>query len=222
MLSSTELAELRDTYPVLAALPYPLAQRLPQDGQRFAASAGQVVFDVGSPCHSFLFLTSGFIRVVKPSAGGHEFLLYRVQPGESCFLTTSCLIGHTQYPARGLAGSDLSGFSLSGDYFRELVEHSAEFRNVVFHQLAERLTGLMELVEELAFRRLDQRLAILLMAQGPTIRTTHQALADELGSAREVISRALEGFEAQGLVRLERGQIQILDQVGLRKVMLAP
>ncbi len=222
MLSSTELGELFEYYPMLATLPSPLAQRLPHDGQRFTAGAGQVIFDVGSPCHSFLSLTSGSIRVVKPSASGHELLLYRLQPGDSCILTTSCLLGHAHYPARGVAESDLSGFSLSGAYFREMVERSVAFRNFVFEQLAERLTRLMELVEEVTFRSLEQRLAALLLAQGPTIRTTHQTLADELGSAREVISRTLEAFEAQGLVRLERRQIHILDQAALRRILLAP
>lgn len=222
MLSSTEQDELFDVYPMLATLPAALAQKLLHDGTRFTASAGQLIFDVGSPCHSFLSLTSGSIRVVKPSARGHEFLLYRLQPGESCILTTSCLLGQASYPARGVAVTDLSGFSFSRPYFVELVERSADFRNFAFNQLAQRLTGLIELVEELAFRRLDQRLAVLLIAQGPTVRATHQTLADELGSAREVISRTLEAFEAQGLVKLERGQIHILDQVALRKIMLAP
>ncbi len=221
MLSSTELGELLDSYPVLGTLPSPLAQRLPRDGQRFTVAAGQVIFDVGSPCHSFLTLTSGSIRVVKPSASGHEFLLYRLQPGESCILTTSCLLGQAYYPARGVAESDLSGFSLSRPYFMELVERSADFRIFIFNHLAERLTRLIELVEEVAFRRLDQRLAILLLAQGPTLRTTHQILADELGSTREVISRTLEAFQAQGLVRLKRGQVYILDPVALRKIVLA-
>jgi len=222
MLTSTELDELFHFYPVLATLPSLLAQRLLRDGQRFTAGAGQMVFDVGSPCHSFLCLTSGAIRVVKPSGSGHEVLLYRLQPGASCILTTSCLLGQAHYPARGVADSDLSGFNISGSFFQEMVERSTDFRSFVFKQLAERMTGVMTLVEELAFRRLDERLAILLIAQGPTIRTTHQTLADELGSAREVISRTLEAFEAQGLVKLERGQIQILDQNALRRIMLAP
>lgn len=222
MLTSTELDELFHFYPVLAKLPSPLAQRLPHDGQRFTAGAGQMIFDVGSPCHSFLSFTSGTLRVVRPSTSGHEVLLYRLQPGESCILSTSCLLGRASYPARGVAETDLSGFSLSGPYFREMVERSTDFRIFVFNQLARRLAGVMNLVEELAFRRLDQRLAILLIAQGPTIRTTHQTLADELGSAREVVSRALEAFEAQGLVRLERGQIHIVDAVVLGKIAFGP
>ena len=87
-----------------------------------------------------------------------------------------------------------------------MLEHPP-FRDFVFHLFAERIAELMQLVEEVAFTRLDQRLARLMLARSGAIRRTHQQLADELGSVREIVSRLLKGFAAQGLVALGREQI---------------
>ena len=219
MISGVELAQLLGSYPVLRALPPPLAQRLPHDAQHLVAGRGQMIFDVGGPCQSFVALTAGSMRVIKPGSDGHEILLYRLQPGESCILTTSCLLGRARFPARGVAESGLAGFSLSQTFFVELVEQSAAFRTFTFASFAERMTRLTELIEEVAFRRLDRRLAALLLARGTAIHMTHQLLADELGSTREAISRTLEEFEAHGLVKLERGHIHVLNPGALQQIV---
>jgi hypothetical protein len=101
-----------------------------------------------------------------------------------------------------------------------MVEH-APFRDFVFHLFADRIGELMQLVEEVAFARLDQRLAKLLLARNEaTLNVTHQQLADELGSVREIVSRLLKGFAAQGLVSLGREQVAIVDREGLQKLAL--
>jgi CRP/FNR family transcriptional regulator len=205
-----------DLYPVLRQLPAPLAQRF-ADCQPLTVPAGAVLFDVHQPCQGFPLVTAGSIRVVKPAANGRELPLYRVVPGESCIITTSCLLGHADYNARGIADTESTLVLLPRDLFDQLLDQPA-FRSFVFNLFSERIADLMQLVEEVAFRKLDQRLAGLLLGKGHTIHATHQQLADELGSVREMVSRLLKNFAEQGLVRLGREQVEILDPAGLRRI----
>lgn len=211
-------AETIDTlYPVLAELPVDLYQRLMATMQTMTVPAGAVLFDERQPCLGFPFVLDGSIRVTKAAANGRELPLYRVLPGESCIITSSCLLGHAAYNARGTAETASTLILLPRNLFDELLEQVA-FRDFVFHQFAERMAELMQLVEEVAFRKLDQRLASLLLGKGRVLHTTHQQLADELGSVREMVSRLLKGFAEQGLVRLGREQVEILEPAGLRLI----
>jgi CRP/FNR family transcriptional regulator len=176
-----------------------------------------VLFDEDQPCQGFPLLLSGNIRVIKTAPNGRELQLYRVMPGESCILTSSCLLGNTRYHARGIAEQDLEMVLLPAATFHALLEKQDSFRGYVFHLFSDRLTDLMQLVSAVAFQKLDQRLANLLINKKPPIHTTHQALADELGSAREIVSRLLKGFAGQGWVKLGREQIEISDATALKK-----
>lgn len=211
------MTEMIDLYPVLASLPEALRTGLPQSVQQMTVPAGTVLFDEHQPCQGFPLVLAGGIRVVKASANGRELPLYRVLPGESCIITSSCLLGHADYNARGVAESETTLALLPRELFDTLLAVPA-FRDFVFHLFAERIAELMQLVEEVAFRKLDQRLANLLLGKGRHLQVTHQQLADELGSVREMVSRLLKGFAAQGLVRLGREQIEILDPAGLRRL----
>lgn len=179
--------------------------------------AGTVLFDEHQPCQGFPFVISGGIRVLKPAANGRELPLYRVLPGESCIITSSCLLGHTDYNARGITESETTLALMPRALFDEMLAQPP-FRDFVFHLFSERIAELMQLVEEVAFRKLDQRLAGLLLGKGRVIHATHQQLADELASVREMVSRLLKGFAEQGLVRLSREQVEILDPPGLRRL----
>jgi CRP/FNR family transcriptional regulator len=146
-------------------------------------------------------------------------VLYRVVPGGSCIITSSCLLGHSDYNARGVAETPLSLVALPLDIFSRLLVEHPPFRDFVFHLFAERIAELMQLVEEVAFARLDQRLAKLILARKEAVlNVTHQQLADELGSVREIVSRLLKGFAAQGLVALGREQLTVLDRAGLQNM----
>ncbi len=210
-------AGLKALYPVLGALPEELLQRVEAGMQTVSVPAGSVLFDEHQPCQGFPFVLAGSIRVVKAAANGRELPLYRVLPGESCIITSSCLLGHADYNARGSAETETTLALLPRKLFDELLAQE-DFRGFVFDLFAERMADLMQLVEEVAFRKLDQRLANLLLGRGRTLHTTHQALADELGSVREIVSRLLKGFAEQGLVRLAREQVEILDPAGLRQL----
>lgn len=208
---------LSELYPVLEELPAGLRNRLAAAIQPMTVPAGTVLFDEHQPCQGFPFVLAGSIRVVKLAANGRELPLYKVLPGESCIITSSCLLGHAEYNARGVTESDTTLALLPRALFDELLRETS-FRDFVFYLFAERMAELMQLIEEVAFRKLDQRLANLLLGKGRQLHTTHQHLADELGSVREMVSRLLKGFADQGLVRLGREQIEILDPGGLRRI----
>lgn len=208
---------LFELYPVLQELPAGLRNRLAAAIQPMTVPAGTVVFDEHQPCQGFPFVLAGGIRVLKLAANGRELPLYKVLPGESCIISSSCLLGHADYNARGVTESITTLVLLPRALFDEMLETSA-FRAFVFDLFAARMAELMQLVEEVAFRKLDQRLANLLLGKGRQLHTTHQQLADELGSVREMVSRLLKGFADQGLVRLGREQIEILDPAGLRRI----
>jgi len=206
-------------YPALAGLPPQRLDALLQAATLARLPAGAPVFAEHQPCQGFPLLLAGGIKVCKQAANGRELLLYRVAPGGSCIISSSCLLGRSDYNARGIAETPLTLLLLPVAAFAELMLAHPPFRDFVFHLFAERIAELMQLVEEVAFARLDQRLArLLLAAPGDVLAATHQQLASELGSVREIVSRLLKGFAAQGLVGLGREQIAIIDRAGLQRM----
>ncbi len=212
---SLVLSQLDALYPVLADLPASLREAIDLQAGMLTIPAGTTLFDDTQPCRGFPFILSGAIRVTKVAANGRELPLYDVTPGETCIITSSCLLGNVPYSARGTTQSETVLVLLPHALFTELLAQPA-FRNFIFQLFAERMADLMQLVEEVAFRKLDQRLAARLLGKGRLVRATHQQLADELGSVREMVSRLLKGFAEQGLVTLGREQIEILDAARLR------
>lgn len=216
-----DIAPLLATCPALADLPEHERQHLSARALALRVSAGTQLFDVGHACQALPLLLEGSIRVFRRADNGREISLYRVQPGELCIVTVSCLVGADTYPASGVAETDLSAIALPRPLFQHLTAHHPAFQQQVFHLFAERLTGLMQLVEEVAFRKLDQRLATMLATRSPTVLVSHQQLADELGSVREIVSRLLKQFEERGWIRLARERIDILQPEALRDLASA-
>lgn len=207
-------------YPVLAELPAAQQAVLFSPDKVLRLPAGTPVFSEHQPCAGFPLIVEGSIKVIKQAANGRELLLYRVGPGDSCIISSSCLLGNTAYSARGLTETAITLFVLPVAAFNHLLVNAAAFRTFVFHLFTERISELMQLVEEVAFARLDQRLAKRLLAHPQDVLClTHQQLADELGSVREIISRLLKGFAAQGWVNLGREQITLSDRAGLQTVL---
>jgi len=217
MLNTDTRSRLLQQYPALAELPSIELDALLANAIVTPLASGTVVFDENQPCQGFPMLLSGSIRVIKSAPSGRELQLYRVTPGESCILTSSCLLGHSRYHARGIVEQALEMVLLPAPSFHVLLGKHKGFRDYVFHLFSDRLTDLMQLVSAVAFQKLDQRLAALLVTKSTPLRTTHQALADELGSAREIISRLLKGFSDQGWVKLAREQIEVIDATALKR-----
>ncbi len=205
-------------FPALAALPEPLARHLAEGLQPLTAPPGTTMFDVGSACRALPLILDGRIKVSKRAENGREIRLYNVVPGELCIVTLGCLLGGASYSATGTAETEIRALALPRPLFMELLNAHPPFQEWIFKLFTERVAGLMQLVEEVAFRKLDQRLAAWLLEYAPVAGVSHQSIADQLGSVREIISRLLRQFEEQGLVQLGRERIQITDAPGLRRI----
>ncbi|MBQ1204167.1 MAG: Crp/Fnr family transcriptional regulator [Loktanella sp.] len=183
-----------------------------------AAPAGSVIFGPGKSPENMLFLLEGVVRVQQVSDSGHDIVLYRITAGESCVLTTACLLAYDDYAAEGIAETDVQAAAIPRDLFDDLVAQSKSFRNFVFAAFSKRITDLFLMIDEVAFQRLDVRLAdklLQLSGGGDLITTTHQKLATELGTAREVVSRQLQEFQRRGWITQARGAVTISDRAGL-------
>lgn len=211
-------ALLLPIYPAIAALPEALRQEvLSSQAQRVAVPAGTVLFEQASPCMGFPLLLSGEVRVARASSGGRSLELYRVLPGELCVASTASLFGQSLLTAQGQASAATELVVLSPAGF-ERWSAEAAFRHFVFGTFADRMTDLMALTEAVAFQRLDQRLAGCLLGHGKVLHRSHQALADELGTVREIVTRLLKRFERAGWLQLGREQIEVLDAAALRQL----
>jgi CRP/FNR family transcriptional regulator len=210
-------AQIASQFPALAGAPVPTLERIARDGVRRQVPAATVMFSPHSPCAGFPLVLSGTIRVLQRYPNGRELQLYRVKPGESCLLSSSCLLGDAEYDATGIAETAVDMLVVQPATFHALVAEDETFRRHVFALFGERLAALMQVVEAIAYQKLDQRLAALLVGKSRTdeINATHQALADDLGSVREIITRMLRSFEDRGWVDLGRERIRILDRAAL-------
>jgi len=216
---SAQIERALEVFAPLRGAPPDCIARLRAETRLLQVTAGTHLFDEGSRCTAFPLVIDGAIRVSKVSAQGREILLYRVTPGESCVLTSGCLLGHAAYTATAIAETAVTLVAVPPPLYDDLLARHEAFRRHVFELFAARLADLTLLVEAVAFHRLDQRLATLLLARGPALHATHQALADELGSVREMVSRLLGHFAERGLVRLGRERIEVADAEGLRLLM---
>ena len=181
--------------------------------------AGQYVARQGEECSRFGLILSGSLRVYKLSENGREVTLFRVGAGESCILSASSILSDAPFPASAVAETDVLALMIEPMALRQRLADRESWRNYVFGLLAQRMTSVMSLLEDVAFGRLDQRLARHLLANadpGRAVRATHQAIATELGSSREVVSRILKDFEKQGLISITRGRIDVVNADGLR------
>jgi CRP/FNR family transcriptional regulator, anaerobic regulatory protein len=208
---------------------FPELAKLTPAEQKLVAERAQVVrlpaqttiFAPGMPAENFLLVLDGTVRVQQVSSGGREIVLYRVEGGESCIMTTACLLSQDTYNAEGITETPVDAVAVPKAAFDELLARSAEFRRFVFSDYASRITDLLHVVEEVAFERIDKRLAQKLLERadaGGRLGATHQELAVELGTAREVVSRHLKEFQRRGWLALTRGEVQLTDRAGLEQL----
>jgi CRP/FNR family transcriptional regulator len=215
-VASNRVERLRPLYPFLSELPPAEVDAvLAEQAQAASVPAGVMLFEEGAPCRGFPLVLSGGVRVARGAPDGRSLELYRVTPGELCVVSTSCLFGQHLLTAHGQTFEPTELVLLTPAGF-ERWSAFQPFRHYVFGLFADRLAELMQLVEAVAFQRLDQRLATALLGHGATLRLTHQALADELGTAREIVTRLLRRFEASGWVSLGRERIELRDAAALR------
>lgn len=210
-----------DRFSALRGLAGSVWRRTLQSTRVATLPAGTVVFHDGEGCRDYLLILAGTVRVQKTSEDGHEIVLYRVRAGESCVLTTSCLLAGERYPAQAVTESEVSAVLIPVGAFRDALAGTPGFREFVFEAYGRRIADLILLVREVSFERIDTRLARRLLekaAGGAVVAATHQALAAELGTAREVVSRQLRTFAWRGWVRAGRGRIHLLDAEALTRL----
>jgi CRP/FNR family transcriptional regulator len=166
----------------------------------------------GDTCAYFAFILSGVVRVYKLGENGREITLYRLSTGESCILTASCVMSTKSFPAFSLAEKDVEVILLPSILFKEWVIKYNFWREYVFSLLTERLSSVLSIIDEIAFKRVDKRLLEFLIKQKSNqIKITHNQIASEIGTSREVISRILKDLENENLVSLSRGIIKVVD-----------
>ena len=214
-MNSAERGTLLRAYPILRLLPPALFQKLEDCVERLDAPAGFRLFNRGDQCTHHPLLVKGRVRVAMCDSEGNEILLYRLVPGETCVITAVTLLGESRYPASGTVEANISGYAVPRHFFQELVVEAATFRVFVFNAISDRMATIMAFLENLAFRGIAQRLAKRLLEHELPIATTHQTLADELGTRREVVSRILGTFQQSGAIKLARKRIEILDRHAL-------
>lgn len=181
---------------------------------------GQQVFYPGCECDNYLLLLEGKVKVQLISENGRVIKLYQVSSGDSCVLTTSCLLGGNCYPAEAITETEVMVFAISKHAFHRCIAQSDFFREFVFKKFSNRLTAVIARMEEVVFDAIDLRLSRVLLNFGvDIIYITHHELAAELGTAREVISRHLKRFESYGWLHLNRGIIKITDLSALKKLL---
>jgi len=203
-----------DRFPGLSQLDGSVRQVLIDRSTIAELPEGTVIFGPGKAPENLLLLLEGTVRVQQVSESGREIVLYRVQAGESCVLTTACLLAYEDYSAEGLAETDIRAVAIPRVVFEDLIANSSVFRRFVFMAYSKRITDLFLVIEEVAFKRVDLRLAQKLLDLGRTsgeVHLTHHQLATELGSAREVISRQLQEFQRRGWVSAARGEVRLTD-----------
>jgi len=204
-------------FPFFHELSTSAQQQLLNSSEIATLPRGAFYFREGHICSQIALVGEGDIRVFKRGESGREITLYHVGRGQTCILSASCVLGQTPYPATAIVGSDARAVVFSADNFRAWVAQNEVIRRFVFASLANRMEVVLSLLEEVIFGKLDERLLKFLKVKAHSVKDmkniqiTHEEIAIELGSAREVISRLLKDFERRGLLQQGRGKI-LLDE----------
>lgn len=182
---------------------------------------GTLIFDEGDECSGVAFILNVSIRVTKVGKNGREIMLYQIKRGDSCILTISSILSSISFPATAIVEEDAEVIFLTSQQFKAMMSTNIGLQEYVFKLLSNRLLDIMMLVDEIIFHKVDERVIEYLLKNtqdsSETIKVTHEALAAQLGTAREVISRNLKGLEKEGSIKLLRGRIKVLDRMKLEE-----
>ncbi|GAN78206.1 Crp/Fnr family transcriptional regulator [Acidisphaera rubrifaciens] len=212
------LSSLADRFPFVKAMPVDDFRRFTRVLEFPVLARGQTAYELGDACPNYLMCITGRTRVFKTSDAGREMLLYNVEGGGTCVLTTQCLLSRTNFPAESVAESLTVLAAVPARCFYELMESMPAFREFVIADYTRLLSAMFSFVDALAFQTIEQRLAHRLLAEADAaliVRKTHQQLASEIGSVREIVSRHLGNWGCRGWIETTRGEIRILDRAAL-------
>ncbi len=204
---------LLETFPAFRRWSPKLLSEIISSTKEVSLDRNLIMQQEGDTCPSIGFMLSGECRTFKLSETGREITLYETGPGEVCLLSIASVLSNSTFPAMAVASSDIDMLTLEADKFRELVNQYEEMRVFAFSSISHHLVNLLLLITETTFKTLDHRLVCYLIekADGEQLVTTHQKIAADLGTAREVISRLLKDFERKGMLSLSRNCIRLIN-----------
>ncbi|MFZ3176747.1 MAG: Crp/Fnr family transcriptional regulator [Methylovirgula sp.] len=183
-----------------------------------ALEAGQIAYREEWECPNYIMCVDGRTRVYKTNSTGREVLIYKVEGGGTCVLTTQCLLSNSNFPAESVAEARTELATFSKSHFHKFMAEIPAFRDFVMNDYTRLLGTMFSLIDTIAFATIEQRLARRLLvesAETQVVGKTHQQLASDIGSVREIVSRHLEDWERKGWIKSHRGQVQILDKRAL-------
>lgn len=218
MISQAEYDQVAQALPFLQEAGPALKLEFQRAASLTRIGAGKDIFVEGDQVGGIALLISGVVRVYKIGETGREITLYRFGLGESCILSANAILSQRSFPAIATVEEDAEAVMIPAETLRDWVRRHDLWRDFIFDLLTQRLLSVMTIVEEVAFHRMDTRIAAHLLERGKLenpVTVTHHEIAAELGSSREVISRILGEFARQGLIEMSRGTIRILDFQGL-------
>ena len=182
---------------------------------------GSVVHRGGMDCLGLLVIRSGQLRAFISSDEGREITIYRLFERDTCLFSASCIMQNIQFDITISAEKDTEFWIIPPAFYKELMARDVEVANYTNDLMASRFTELMWLVEQIMWKSFDKRLAKFLLeeyyleGEPETLKITHEIIAGHLGTAREVVTRMLKYFQTEGMVKLTRGSIAIIDEVRL-------
>jgi len=220
-MNDTKSIAWLNIYPDLKAVDDDVWLQTARNATRVRFPENYTIFSDGDDCKNYLLIIEGSVKIKKTTTDGHEIILYHINKGQTCELTTCCLLSGAKYTAQGVTDTAIEAIFIPGNDFEKALTHSSGFRRFIFKTVDQGLEDMISLVEKIAFTPTHQRLAKYLLEQQKLqhpIETTHQDVANELGTAREVVSRLLKEFERHNWIKLHRGWIEILNKKSLKEI----
>jgi len=214
VISAQQQAEFEQLFPFIRQADSSFVKNFYAACRYLELPVGASICDEGQQCAQLSMLLDGVGRIYKLSPGGREVTLYRVNAGEACVLTASCILNRDSFPAMAVTETPVRAVVVAPDKVRNWICQEGQWQHFIFGLLSHRLASIISVVEEVAFKRIDVRIAEKLarsLAQGnDSLQVTHAELAADVGSSREVISRILKDFTQRGMIETGRGSIRLL------------
>jgi len=212
---------LLQSFPFLQQADEPFTARFMRMANLTKLDKGNHICHEGLECTHLALVLSGTARVYKLGENGREITLYRVNAGESCILTASCILSTQPFPAFAVSETPIEAALIPAAAVKQWLADSAQWREYLFGLVAQRLANVINVIEEVVFKRMDRRIAEYLIQrsanQPHAIQATHQEIASDLGTSREVVSRILKDLESKALIHVTRGAVEVLNTQGLEE-----
>ena len=215
--------ELKDFFPIWDKLDSVQQQTLKDAMRQRNVKRGEIIHSGDMDCTGLYLVVSGQLRAYILSEEGREISIYRLFPRDVCLFSASCIMRSIQFQVTIQAEKDSLLYIIPSEVYKKLMEQSAPLANYTNEIMASRFSEVMWLIEQIMWKSFDKRLAAFLLEESalegsPVLRTTHELIANHLGSAREVVTRMLRYFQSEGMVKLSRGVIEIADTKALEQL----